>query len=59
MSLLPHAAAHTEDFEFAALKEAKNYRNALLGEFKEHLRGRTLEVGAGIGQSLPVMARAK
>jgi len=50
MSLLPNAAAHTEDFEFSALKEAKNYRNALLGEFKEHLRGRTLEVGAGIGQ---------
>jgi SAM-dependent methyltransferase len=46
----PNAAAQTEDFEFAALSEARNYRNALLREFSEHLRGRVLEVGAGIGQ---------
>jgi SAM-dependent methyltransferase len=50
MSVIPNAAAQTEDFEFAALNEAKNYRQALLQEFSEHLRGQTLEVGAGIGQ---------
>lgn len=50
MSVIPNAAAQTEDFEFAALNEAKNYRNALLREFSKDLRGRTLEVGAGIGQ---------
>ena len=50
MSDLPNAAAQTEDFEFAALNEAKNYRQALLREFAGHLRGQTLEVGAGIGQ---------
>ena len=50
MSVIPNAAARTEDFEFAALNEAKNYRHALLREFSRHLRGRALEVGAGIGQ---------
>jgi SAM-dependent methyltransferase len=50
MSGLPNESAQTEDFEFAALSGAKNYRNALLREFSEHLRGRVLEVGAGIGQ---------
>jgi SAM-dependent methyltransferase len=50
MSGLPNESAQTEDFEFAALSEAKNYRAALLREFSEHLRGQVLEVGAGIGQ---------
>jgi SAM-dependent methyltransferase len=50
MSGLPNESAQTEDFEFAALSEAKNYRAALLWEFSEHLRGSVLEVGAGIGQ---------
>jgi len=50
MSTLPNATAQTEDFEFAALDEAKNYRAALLREFSGHLRGSVLEVGAGIGQ---------
>jgi SAM-dependent methyltransferase len=42
--------APPEDFEFAALNEARNYRDALLREFSAHLRGRVLEVGAGVGQ---------
>jgi SAM-dependent methyltransferase len=46
----PNVSAASEDFEFAALSEAKNYRDALLWEFSEHLRGGVLEVGAGIGQ---------
>ena len=50
MSSQPNATAQTEDFEFAALNEAVNYRAALLEEFGQHLQGRVLEVGAGIGQ---------
>jgi SAM-dependent methyltransferase len=50
MSGLPNESAQTQDFEFAALSEAKNYRAALLREFSEFLRGNVLEVGAGIGQ---------
>jgi SAM-dependent methyltransferase len=38
------------DFEFAALGEARNYRKALVRQFAPHLRGRVLEIGAGIGQ---------
>ena len=50
MSELPNALATAEDFEFAALAEAENYRDALLREFSKHLCGRVLEVGSGIGQ---------
>ena len=46
----PNAISNTEDFEFAALREANNYRAALLKEFGPYLRGRVLEVGAGVGQ---------
>jgi len=48
--MMPNEAAQTKDFEFSALSQAKNYRAALLWEFSEHLRGRVLEVGAGVGQ---------
>ncbi len=47
----PNAIASTEDFEFAALSEAKNYRAAIVSEFAPYLTGRVLEVGAGIGQT--------
>lgn len=47
----PNAMAATEDFEFSALAEAVNYRNAIISEFKAYLHGRILEVGAGIGQT--------
>ena len=46
----PNALANTADFEFAALWEANNYREAILREFQHHLRGHLLEVGCGIGQ---------
>lgn len=46
----PNAAAQTEDFEFAALDQARHYRARLLREFGADLAGRVLEVGAGIGQ---------
>lgn len=48
--LEPNANATTADFEFAALWEAANYRQAIVREFQEHLRGHLLEVGCGIGQ---------
>lgn len=38
------------NFEFDALRAADNYRHSLLREFRPHLRGRVIEVGAGIGQ---------
>jgi ubiquinone/menaquinone biosynthesis C-methylase UbiE len=50
MSDRPNAAAQTEDFEFTALAEAKNYRRALIEEFRRELRGEVIEAGAGIGQ---------
>ncbi len=50
MSESPNASATAGDFEFAALSEAENYRDALLREFSKHLCGRVLEVGSGIGQ---------
>jgi SAM-dependent methyltransferase len=47
--------AGTQDFEFAALGEATNYRQAVVREFASWLQGRTLEVGAGIGQMTAVL----
>ncbi len=48
--MTPNASADTEDFEFAALNEARNYRQALIREFGPSLRGNVVEIGAGIGQ---------
>jgi SAM-dependent methyltransferase len=45
-------AGAAEDFEFAALYEARNYRAAICRLFAPHLSGDILEVGAGIGQML-------
>lgn len=50
MTSPPNIAAQTADFEFAALREASNYRAALVRDFGPYLRGNVLEVGAGIGQ---------
>lgn len=50
MSLRPNALADTADFEFNALSEARNYRAALLWEFRRFLHGHVLEVGCGVGQ---------
>jgi SAM-dependent methyltransferase len=46
----PPQHAQPTNFEFNALRAAQNYRRALLREFSPHLRGRVLEIGAGIGQ---------
>jgi len=53
----PNAMAATEDFEFAALAEAVNYRNAIINEFKSHLGNCVLEVGAGVGQTSEAILR--
>lgn len=58
MNTEPNATCNTEDFEFQALDEAINYRNALLREFGPYLKGNVLEVGAGIGQ-LTAMLRTR
>jgi SAM-dependent methyltransferase len=46
----PNADAINADFEFAALREAINYRAALITSFRPWLHGHILEIGAGIGQ---------
>jgi 16S rRNA A1518/A1519 N6-dimethyltransferase RsmA/KsgA/DIM1 with predicted DNA glycosylase/AP lyase activity len=51
------SAQANQDFEFAALAEAKNYRTALIREFSAFLRGRVLEVGAGVGQMTTLLAQ--
>jgi SAM-dependent methyltransferase len=38
------------DFDFGALREAANYQRLLAKELAMFVRGRTLEIGAGIGQ---------
>lgn len=48
--LAPNSAATNPDFEFDALNEARNYREALIKEFGPSLRGNVIEIGAGIGQ---------
>jgi hypothetical protein len=50
MKELPNESAATVDFEFSALRAAQNYRRSLLKLFEPHLRGRVIEVGAGVGQ---------
>ena len=46
------------NFEFAALNEARNYRAALIREFSPVLKGRVLEVGAGVGQITAVVSKS-
>ena len=48
----------SDEFEFAALREAANYRRALVREFAPALKGRVIEVGAGIGQVTELLAAA-
>jgi len=50
MSPPSHDWTAPEDFEFRALERARNYQAALVREFTPYLRGRVLEVGAGVGQ---------
>jgi SAM-dependent methyltransferase len=57
VSQAPNAAASTKDFEFEALNNATNYREALLSEFSAFLCGDVAEIGAGIGQMTAPMLR--
>lgn len=50
MTTRRESSAPSADFEFDALREAANYRRALAEEFGPWLKGRVLEIGAGIGQ---------
>ncbi|MCX8107704.1 MAG: class I SAM-dependent methyltransferase [Verrucomicrobiae bacterium] len=50
-------SAPPTDFEFDTLREAQNYRLAILNEFTAVLGGRVLEVGAGIGQMTALLSR--
>lgn len=52
----PVLSATPDDFEFAALAEARNYRIAIAKLFAPHLHGDVLEVGAGVGQMLQTVA---
>lgn len=56
MASRPNEFALTNNFEFDALREADNYRAALMREFGPHLHGRVIEVGAGIGQMTRMVA---
>jgi len=49
MSLLRKNKPVTEDFEFEALAQARNYRRAIFSEFGPYLRGDVVDVGAGVG----------
>jgi SAM-dependent methyltransferase len=51
-------AADSEQFEFAALSQAANYRRALAREFARTIQGRVIEIGAGIGQVTELLAAA-
>lgn len=44
-------------FEFDALKEALNYRKAVIKEFSNELRGKVIEIGAGIGQMTELLKK--
>jgi len=46
---------HMPDFEFNSLREAANYRRLLVREIGAWVRGKTLEVGCGIGQMSGVL----
>lgn len=50
MNGLPDKSPQFGSFEFDSLRNAHRYRAAVLKEFDSCLRGRVLEVGAGIGQ---------
>ena len=44
------------DFEFSALQEAHFYRKAIAREFSPYLKGKVIDMGAGIGQMSTLFA---
>ena len=59
MSSHPNENASNASFEFQALAEAVNYRQALIREFGPYMRGSVLEVGAGIGQTTRLLSQLR
>jgi SAM-dependent methyltransferase len=57
MNKIASGAPETEDFEFAALRQANNYRQAVFNEFVSALAGNVLETGCGIGQMTELLRR--
>lgn len=55
----PETTSASNSFEFEALTEAKRYREYLIGEFTQHLKGDVIEVGTGIGQVTEILVRMK
>jgi SAM-dependent methyltransferase len=53
----PNETARNDRFEFDALAQARNYRRALVAEFRPWLHGGVLEIGAGIGQFTALLRR--
>jgi SAM-dependent methyltransferase len=58
MPSAPNSSATSADFEFKALGQARNYRQALVKEFAPYLSGAVLEIGAGIGQITELLVNA-
>ena len=56
MNARPSEGEPPPNFEFEALRWAENYRRALIREFRPLLRGRVIEIGAGIGQMTELLA---
>src|SRR5271157_2834729 len=57
MTSQPNALVQTADYQFDVLEEARNYRRAQMRDFEPYLRGKVLEVGAGIGQMTAELRR--
>lgn len=53
----PNQHALTNNFEFDALREAENYRHALVKEFSPNLHGNVIEIGSGIGQITQLLSK--
>src|SRR5258708_1589972 len=56
-ALMSNNAWAGEDFEFAALEAAENYRCTIARLFERYLRGDVIELGAGIGQMSKLFSR--
>lgn len=52
----PNQSAQSADFEFRALAEARFYRRAIAEEFSPYLKGKVIDMGAGVGQMTGLFA---
>ena len=56
IQIKPMPFAPSTDFEFKALAEANFYRKAIVQEFLPYLKGRVIDMGAGVGQMTTLFA---